>query len=243
MDIQMLGTGNAFAKLYFNTNALLYTEQHTILLDCGNTALLSMHKLGKSVSDIDAILISHIHADHIGGMEELAFQMKFIYKRKPLLFIPESLVTPLWESSLKGGLLQDECGTLDEYFDVRPIVPGVKNELLPGLAVEPIQTDHIPNKISFSYYINESFFYSADMKFNPELLHQLVDRGCKTIFHDCQLRPPGVVHTTLDELSSLPDHIKERIWLMHYEDVKPDYEDKAGIMSFVEQHVRYTIEQ
>ncbi|SDW34555.1 Ribonuclease BN, tRNA processing enzyme [Paenibacillus sp. CF384] len=240
MDIQMLGTGSAFAKTYFNNNALFYTDRHTLLLDCGTTALLSMHQLGKSVDEIDAVLISHIHADHIGGLEEFAFQMKFIYNRKPKLFIHESLVNSLWESSLKGGLLQDECPALEDYFEVIPLQTGVSTELLPGFVVQAIHTDHIPNKFSFSFLINENFFYSADMRFNPGLLEQLVQDGVQTIFHDCQLKPPGVVHATLQELQSLPPHIQERIWLMHYDDSKPKDLDRDGVMRFVEQHKRYT---
>ncbi|QHT63867.1 ribonuclease Z [Paenibacillus lycopersici] len=236
----MLGTGSAFAKTYFNTNALIYADHNTLLLDCGITAPLSLHQLGKPLSEIDAVLISHIHADHIGGMEELAFRMKFVHGRRPVLYIPEPLAQPLWDSSLKGGLLQDECPSLDDYFDVRLIRPGAKTELLPGLAVEPIQTAHIPNKNSYSFLFNATFFYSADLIFNPELLRNLVEeRGCETIFHDCQLKPPGIVHTTLDELLSLPLPVQERIWLMHYDDTKPQYEGKTGVMRFVEQHRRY----
>ncbi|RAP76907.1 ribonuclease Z [Paenibacillus montanisoli] len=236
----MLGTGSAFAKTYFNNNALFYTDRHTLLLDCGITALLSLHQLGKSVNEIDALLISHIHADHIGGLEELAFQMKFIFKRKLTLYIHESLVRSLWESSLKGGLLQDECASLEDYFDVRPLQTGVKTELLPGFAVEAIRTEHIPNKLSYSFLINDTFFYSADMRFNPELLDRLVKNGVQTIFHDCQLKPPGAVHTTLDELLSLPQSVQEHVWLMHYDDSKAAYEGKTGVMRFVEQHKRYT---
>ncbi|WP_240545963.1 MBL fold metallo-hydrolase [Paenibacillus artemisiicola] len=240
MDIQMLGTGSAFAKTYFNTNALIYTDSHTLMLDCGTTAHQSLHRLGKPLSDIDAVLISHIHADHVGGMEELAFRMKFAFGRKPLLFVPEPLAGPLWETSLKGGLLQDEFAALDDYFEVRLLQPGVRTELIPGLAAEPIRTAHIPNKISYSYVLNDDFFYSADLTFHPELLRALVEeRGVRTIFHDCQLKPPGAVHTTLKELESLPLHIRERIRLMHYDDTKPQYEGKTGVMTFVEQHERY----
>ncbi len=236
----MLGTGSAFAKTYYNTNALFYTDQHTLLLDCGLTAPRSLYKLDKSIDDIDALLISHIHADHIGGMEEFAFRMKYTFGRKPLLFVPEPLVDALWETSLKGGLTQDESASLSDYFDVRRIQPNVKTELLPWFAVEPMQTAHIPNKKSYSYLINDTFFYSADLIFHPELLRQLIDRGCQTIFHDCQLKPPGVVHTTLEELQTLPLDIQERIWLMHYDDTKPQYEGHTGVMRFVEQHKRYS---
>jgi ribonuclease BN (tRNA processing enzyme) len=236
----MLGTGSAFAKNYFNTNALFYTEGKTVMLDCGTTASRSLYQLGKTFNDIDALLISHIHADHIGGMEEFAFQMKFNFNRKPLLYIPEPIAETLWENSLKGGLIQDGLGTLDDYFDVRLITAGHSAELVTGFTVEPVRTQHIPGKPSFSYIINDSFFYSADMTFDRELLEDLVERGCETIFHECQFSSPGIVHTTLDELRSLPQHIQERIWLMHYDDLKPQYEENIGPMRFVEQHQMYT---
>ena len=92
MNVQMLGTGNAFAKKYFNTNALFYIEGRTVMLDCGITAPLSLYQLNKTFNDIDALLVSHIHADHIGGIEEFAFQMKFVHKRKPLLYVPPYLL-------------------------------------------------------------------------------------------------------------------------------------------------------
>jgi len=240
LNVQMLGTGSAFAKKYFNTNALFHTENQTIMLDCGITAPLSLHQLNKSFNDIDALLISHIHADHIGGMEEFALQMKFIYRRKPLLFVVDSLIEALWETSLKGGLKQEMFNKLDDYFEVRLLQEGVIAQLLPGFRVKPIRTSHIPNKASYSFLINETFFYSADMKFEPLLLETLVQEGCTTIFHDCQLKPPGMVHTTLEELMSLPSYVQERIMLMHYDDNKADYEGLTGSMKFVEQHHIYS---
>jgi ribonuclease BN (tRNA processing enzyme) len=240
LKVQMLGTGSAFAKNYYNNNALFYTEDKTVMLDCGITGPLALHQLGKKFDDIDALLLSHIHADHIGGVEEFAFQMKFVYNRKPVLYVPEPIAQTLWESSLKGGLTQEECCSLEDYFDVHLLQDGKSAEIVPGLSVEPIRTPHIAGKASFSFFINETFFYSADMKFHPDLLHQLAERGCKTIFHDCQLTPPGVVHTTLDELLTLPESLQERIWLMHYDDSKPEYEGRIGKMRFVDQHKIYT---
>lgn len=38
LRIQMIGTGSAFAKKYFNNNALIYTKIGKLLVDCGITA-------------------------------------------------------------------------------------------------------------------------------------------------------------------------------------------------------------
>ncbi|MFC4778418.1 MBL fold metallo-hydrolase [Paenibacillus sp. GCM10023252] len=240
VDIQMLGTGSAFAKKYDNNNALIASGGRKLLLDCGITLPRALHQGGLTFGDLDAVLISHIHADHVGGLEEYAFQMRFIYGRKPVLYIAESLIEPLWEQTLKGGLTQEGLQSMDDFFEVRPLTEGVEAELLPGIRVRPLRTEHIEGKNSYSFVINGSFFYSADMKFNPYLLEQLVNDGVEVIYHDCQLYSPGVVHASLDELLTLPPSIQERTWLMHYGDNREDYDGRTGLMRFVEQGKRYT---
>ncbi|MFD0711008.1 MBL fold metallo-hydrolase [Paenibacillus sp. GCM10027626] len=238
-QIQMLGTGSAFAKKYFNNNALFFKNEKIAMLDCGITAPWALHQLGYTFNDIDALFISHIHADHIGGVEEFAFQRKFVYNRLPALFIPEPLIEPLWEHSLKGGLWQEDTPALEDYFRITPLYERQEIEIVPGLTVEAIRTKHINGKASFSYLINKHFFYSADIRFTPELLQSLCDRGCQTIFHDCQLTSPAAVHTSLDELLTLPTEIQQRIWLMHYGDAMPEFEGRTGPMRFVKQHIKY----
>ncbi|RED65847.1 ribonuclease BN (tRNA processing enzyme) [Cohnella lupini] len=242
MKIQMLGTGSAFAKAFNNNNALLTVDGLNVLVDCGITAPKALYELGYSFNDLDAILITHIHADHIGGLEELAFQMKFIFGRKPILYLADALVGTLWENSLKGGLQQDPTETLEDFFDVRPLNEGVAHELVPGLSVELIATKHIPNKRSYSLLFNEFFFYSGDMVFDADLLDDLVDnRGVQVIFHDCQLHPPGVVHACLPQLLTLRQSVQERVYLMHYGDDQREFIGHTGHMSFIEQQKAYDL--
>ncbi len=241
MQIKMIGTGSAFAKKYDNNNAIIEINGFRLLVDCGITLPKALHQQGLSFSDLDAVLISHIHGDHVGGLEEYAFQMMFKYNRKPVLYIAESLVEPLWEQTLRGGLTQDPLNKLKDFFEVHPIQPNNEFEIHPGLTVKLLQTKHIPNKPSYSFIFNNSFFYSADMRFDSELLQQLVDNGITTIYHDCQLEAPGVVHASLDELLSLPESIQRKIWLMHYGDAIEQYEGLTGHMRIVRQHKTYEI--
>lgn len=241
MKIKMIGTGSAFAKKYDNNNAIIEVNGFRLLVDCGITLPKALHQQGLAFSDLDAVLISHIHGDHVGGLEEYAFQMMFKYNRKPVLYIAESLVEPLWEQTLRGGLTQDPLTKLEDFFEVHPIQPNNEFEIHPGLTVKLLQTKHIPNKPSYSFIFNNSFFYSADMRFDPELLQQLVDDGVTTIYHDCQLEAPAVVHASLKELLSLPESIQSKIWLMHYGDTIEQYEGLTGHMRIVRQHESYEI--
>jgi len=241
LQIQMLGTGNAFAKKYYNNNALVYYNDYTLLIDCGITAPLSLHQLNIEPNEIDGILITHQHGDHVGGLEEIAYKLLYVYKKKINLFLPEDLIKPLWENSLKGGLFNGEEGcNLNTYFNVIPLIEKQTFSIDPGLTIEIIATDHIPNKLSYSLIINNHVFYSSDMLFNPGLIeYVLKERNCKYILHECQLKGPGIVHTTLDELLSLPEAAQEIIQLMHYEDDMEDFQGKTGKMSFLIQHHRY----
>ncbi|MDR9852842.1 MBL fold metallo-hydrolase [Paenibacillus sp. VCA1] len=243
LELQMIGTGSAFAKNYFNNNALLRDGAFTLLIDCGVTAPLALHRLGKSFEDVDAVLITHIHADHVGGLEELGFKMKFTYKRKIKLYIAETLTEILWEHTLKGGLYQEgEITCLEDLFEVCPLAPNKPYDISDHIRLELIPNRHIPGKNSYSLYINEKLFYSSDMVFDPELLERLVEqRGCRMIMHDCQLEGPGNVHTTLTELRSLPERIRSMTYLMHYGDNKDDFVGKTAGMTFMEQGRIYTV--
>ncbi|RCX23011.1 ribonuclease BN (tRNA processing enzyme) [Fontibacillus phaseoli] len=242
LRLQMLGTGGAFAKKYFNNNGFVYADDFSLLIDCGITAPLSLHQMGKPLDEIDAILITHIHGDHVGGLEELVFRMKYGSGRKPVLYIAEALVTPLWENTLKGGLGQDGIASLGDAFEVRVLKEGTPCGLSPNLSIEIIRTPHIPGKASYSLYINNEIFYSADKVFQPDLLLHLVEeRNCRKILHEVQLTGPGEVHTTLDELLSLPPEIRNKILLMHYGDEMESYIGRTAEMEFLLQHEIYTL--
>lgn len=244
LKLVMIGTGSAFAKKYFNTNSIWQTKDFTLLVDCGITAPMALHNAGISMDEIDGVLITHLHGDHVGGLEEIAFQFKFKFNRKPILFIPEKLVHPLWENSLKAGVADDSSSSLEDFFQVKLLQEDEPTTIAEGLIIEIIQTEHIPGKASYSLIINDDIFYSADMKFHPELLHRLEREGrCRLIFHDCQLHGQGVVHTTLQELMSLPQSLQEKIILMHYDDDMEDFIGQTGPMWFIKQNQPYIIDE
>jgi hypothetical protein len=162
-------------------------------------------------------------------------------RRKPVLYIADTLIEPLWEHTLRGGLTQGPFNKLDDFFDVRPLQEGQVYELAEGLQVKLLQTEHIPNKHSYSFVFNNHFFYSADMKFDRRLLERLVEEGIDTIFHDCQLETPGIVHASLEELMQLPESIQRITWLMHYGDTIEEYRDRTGLMRVVERYKQYDL--
>ncbi|NOV03344.1 MBL fold metallo-hydrolase [Paenibacillus planticolens] len=241
LQIQMLGTGSAFAKTFYNTSALIRSNGMNILIDCGLTTPKSLYDIHMKPDQIDGIVISHIHADHVGGLEEIAFRLLYeSNQKKTKLFLTKAIADILWENTLRGGMYNPEEGyySLEDYFDVNVMEEREPFEIGPGLSVEFIPTLHIPRKPNYSLFINDRIFYSADIRFNKDLLiHEVVDkRNCHTIFHDCQLSGQGFIHATLGELLTLPEHIQQRMYLMHYADNMGEFIGKTGSMKFVHQH-------
>ena len=73
MKITIIGCGNAFSKINNNQSFMLEENGKKLIVDVGTRAWKSFDDFGINPSDIDAVYISHLHSDHCGGLEELAF--------------------------------------------------------------------------------------------------------------------------------------------------------------------------
>lgn len=230
MEVLMIGTGSAFSRKYGNTSALVRLDSgYNLLIDCGFTTPTDLDKRGVKLTDIDGILITHLHADHVGGLEEVAFKNRYIHgHRKIDLLVSDDLDRDLWLHSLKGGLEHTEEGicTIHDYFNVH-LLDEIGSD--PSIAGEEIfihRTQHVPYKHSFAVSIG-NMLYTSDTKFDPEWLDDL--SGHEVIFHDCQLFRGGI-HASLQELLTLPKYIQRKIYLMHYGDNVEDFRGHTGDM-------------
>ena len=72
MQLQFVGCGDAFGSGgRFNTCFHLVGRNVNALIDCGATSLVAMNKLAINRNDIDTILITHFHADHVVDLTAL----------------------------------------------------------------------------------------------------------------------------------------------------------------------------
>jgi ribonuclease BN (tRNA processing enzyme) len=68
LELTFIGTGGAFSKKYFQNNVLVVKGDSHLLIDCGTRAPEALDLLGLSVGAIRNYLVTHSHADHIGGL-------------------------------------------------------------------------------------------------------------------------------------------------------------------------------
>ena len=247
MKIQFVGAGSAFNKEDGQTNILIQAASGKhLLIDCGTYCWHSMKELGLGVCDVAAAYVSHLHADHTGGFEELAFCTFFNpAAKKPTLYGNFHVIHDLWEQTLRGGLesIQAQQMTLDSYFDVQRIQDNGQF-IWEGIAFKPVQTVHVVNdctiKFSYGLLVQEGMtfsdngkdtvclgkpkpvvFFTTDTQFCPQSINDFYKRA-DVIFHDCETTPyQSGVHAHYENLKTLPDDIREKMYLCHYQQNPP----------------------
>ena len=233
LSVLFVGTGSAFSKRYFQTNVLVVKGEDHLLIDCGTLCPYALEtKYGLELSKIDNILLTHPHADHIGGVEELALVDRYIKKQKANLVITDEFKELLWNESLKGGLKVNEEGPLniDDYFNQ------IKPELLQtepfemyetnvgSINLKLFRTNHVTCaetgdfQISYGILIDDKVLYPCDTQFNREQLEYLIGKyPVRVIFHDCDISGYSEgVHASYAQLKTLPDNIRAMTYLCHY---------------------------
>jgi ribonuclease Z len=140
-SLKCFGVGDGMASADRNHSSYLYSFGKTsFLVDCGEPISRSFHASGLSCETIDRILISHLHADHIGGFFML-LQGFWLEKRKKDLHIhmPADSIQPLRQ------ILQT-CFLFDELLPFRLIFsPWSSGQrlALPEAQVTAFPTSHL----------------------------------------------------------------------------------------------------
>jgi ribonuclease BN (tRNA processing enzyme) len=253
MKLTFLGTGAAFTLNNFHSNMIIEEDGKRLLIDAGGDVRFSLKSLGVTYQDIESVYITHLHNDHIGGMEFLAFSSYFNPTCPKLrLFCHKWLLDDLWAFSLKGGLasIQGQILNIDDYFEVHGLGNG-ERFLWQDIELEIVQAIHVYNGYwvvpTFGLMIAEphsqkKIYMTSDTQMNLEYLGEHYARA-DIILQDCEtsLFRTGV-HSHYDELRTLDAETKAKMYLWHYQDNVNEeldvWQEKArndGFVGFIEK--------
>lgn len=238
MRLTFAGAGAAFCDPAenFQSNMVLTVDTadgpRRLLVDCGSDARFSLPRIGvRDATDLEGVYVSHLHADHVGGLEWLALTSRYsAAPRRVRLYVPQVIAGPIWSGSLAGGLLISAEGPLSlaDYFEVCPLAEaggayGGGSFVWQGLEIALVPVAHITAETvqmrSFGLSLTlcgTRMYLSTDAKFDPELPSRLYATEADVLFHDCETGPRTGVHSNFADLCTLPAELRARMWLYHY---------------------------
>jgi ribonuclease BN (tRNA processing enzyme) len=87
VELRFLGTGDAFGSGgRLHTATLVRSDEGSVLVDCGPSALAALRRQAIEPGDVDAIALTHLHGDHFAGVPFFLMDAHFATKRtRPLV--------------------------------------------------------------------------------------------------------------------------------------------------------------
>src|SRR3974390_307635 len=85
MEFRFIGSGDAFGSGgRFNTCFLVSGPGCLLVIVCGAPSLVALKRAAVDPASIDAVVVSHLHGDHFGGLPFLLLDGQFSRRTRPL---------------------------------------------------------------------------------------------------------------------------------------------------------------
>ncbi len=174
VTLRVLGSGDAFASggRFFTCFDVRHPGGR-FLIDCGASALIAMKRWGVPPNEIDAILVTHFHGDHFGGIPFFLIDTQLVSRRTEPLTIAGP---PGVEGRVKAAMevLFPGASQVTPLYDLR-FVEWVAEEPVPvdACVVTAFQVLHAPASLPHALRIEiagKVIAYSGDTEWTDVLL-------------------------------------------------------------------------
>ena len=212
--LHFLGVGAAHAVELGSSAVVLERDGEPLLLiDCGPDTL-DRYLAAYGVPP-RAVFITHVHMDHVAGLERLFFRLWFDERlRGTTKFFVHAALLPWLQSRVA-----DYPGVLAEggvnYWEAFRLLPCTRGFWLDGLWFDVFATRHHVPGTSYGLALAGSFAYTGDTRPIPEALAHRAG-GQELIAHDCSL-VGNPSHTGIDDIErEYAEALRSRLLLYHY---------------------------
>ncbi|MCL5268253.1 MAG: ribonuclease Z [Bacteroidetes bacterium] len=217
MKITVLGSGSAYSDSHrFNSCYLVEASDDRFLLDCGSDALRALQNADVDPSSIQKIFITHMHADHCGGLPAVLTAMHVLGRKEPIeVYIPFTQLdfVSLWLDNF--FIFNDR---MSFKISLLPLAGG-EIKLSDCVRLEFVQTNHLVkymelskaagiNPVSFSVVVREEgkkFFFSSDLDSLDEVKSHIRD----------SVSLIEATHPSLDEIAALAGERSGVLYFTH----------------------------
>ena len=202
-------TNNPTFETEHGLSILLETEKHSILLDTGASDMLmrNAERLGKDLSRVDYVFISHGHSDHAGGLKHFMP----INKKAKVIVSPDAISGKFYS---KRRYLHSITTEWPEIGDDRLILIDQTREIAKGLhliahipQIHPMPKGNLNLYMQDAHgeYIHDDFRHELALYIEGLLFTGCAHSGLENILDAC----PWPVHTVVGGFHLLDGHETE----------------------------------
>jgi ribonuclease BN (tRNA processing enzyme) len=263
-----LGVGDAFTARHFFVNCLVHVDGREFFIDAPGyigKMLATNNQHGEERIELDRykeLFITHMHADHVAGIEELSYFQMYKTQNPIKLYAPAWLLQDIWshlrpamEPSVRGD---GGLASFDWLFEPIPIdrhpVAGQEEpwQDFGEFSVSYAFTRHLPKTLMYKFdFGNFKLGYSPDAAFDRDNLAWLDE--CDAILHDTWFGEVMVLggdirnlHTPIADLLTMPEEFQRKTLLCHYADSAYDDDperptEDIGAYRLLQQGRRYAL--
>lgn len=188
---------------------LLRHESARVLIDCGPD--FRQQALRAGLDRLDAVVLSHAHADHLLGLDDLRLLILHQRRAMPIWGQPEVLAAV--ERIYPYAFADPGGGSFRPNFELHPIVAPAAPLSIAGIPLQPVPVQH-SNVTTLGFRIGD-FGYVSDVKTIPPASAELL-RGLTTLVIDGLRRRPHPTHMNVDEaLAAIAELAPGQAYLTH----------------------------
>ena len=180
-------------------SALLTVDNRNILIDC--TPDFRYQALRSGISHLDALLITHSHYDHTGGIDDLR---TYSYD-KPLPVYAEPNVINDIRNRLPYCFMENPYPGIPR-LDVQKIAP-MQSFVVDGVEITPLRVMHY-NLPIVGFKVRNMAYITDCLTMPEETMQQL--QNLDLLVLNALRRTPHISHQTLDDALSLIEQLKPR---------------------------------
>ncbi len=142
MHLQFVGCGDAFGSGgRFNTCFHVVGETANFLIDCGASSPVALNRLAIERGAIDAILVTHFHGDHFGGIPYFILDAHFTKRARPLTIAGPAGIETWYERAMEAAF--EGFSKIKRAFDLRLVtLPERAATVIGPLEVTPFPVVH-----------------------------------------------------------------------------------------------------
>ncbi len=205
MQATILGCGEAFDERLPNTSILVEYGSTKLLLDCGFSAPPEIWKAVSGAGAIDAVYISHGHADHYFGMPALLGRMWEEGRTKPLAVFSQAYVLDSLREALE--LAYRSLASRYKYpLEFHPVEPGRRAGFAGAWFDFAPSTHAVPNLAIRIESEGGTLCYSGDGMFTDA--GRDLFAGASLVLHEAYAFEKLPVHADIGSLAEMAEQAR-----------------------------------